>query len=99
VHIGGEFLAGSPTCVVLHAGGMQEDWLESMGRIRELHPGVPLLVLGSQLDLGLAWAALKNGADGFVHAQMDPAQVLRAVEVVHKGELAAPRRLLGYFLH
>jgi DNA-binding NarL/FixJ family response regulator len=56
------------------------------------------LVLGSQLDLGLAWSALKNGADGFVHAQMHPAQVLRAVEVVQKGELAAPRQLLGYFL-
>jgi DNA-binding NarL/FixJ family response regulator len=60
---------------------------------------VPLLVLGSQLDLGLAWSALKQGADGFVHAQMDPAQVLRAVEVVQKGELAAPRQLLRYLLH
>jgi DNA-binding NarL/FixJ family response regulator len=59
---------------------------------------VPLLVLASQLDLGLAWATLKNGADGFVHAMMHPAQVLRAVEVVQKGELAAPRQLLGYYL-
>src|ERR671913_2061008 len=100
VCIGGESCAGSPSCVVLYAGGMEEeDCLEGMGRIRELHPGVPLLVLGSQLDLALAFAALKNGADGFVHAQMDPAQVLRAVEVVQKGELAAPRGLLRYLLH
>jgi DNA-binding NarL/FixJ family response regulator len=84
---------------VLYAGGMEEGYLEGMGRIRELHPGVPLLVFGSQLDLELAWAALKQGADGFVHAQMDPAQVLRAVEVVQKGELAAPRQLLRYLLH
>jgi DNA-binding NarL/FixJ family response regulator len=97
VCIGGESCAGSPSCVVLYAGGMEEGCLEGMGRIRELHPGVPLLVLGSQLDLALAWAALKNGADGFVHAQMDPEQVLRAVEVVQRGELAAPRGLLGYF--
>jgi DNA-binding NarL/FixJ family response regulator len=97
VCIGGESCAGSPTCVVLYAGGMQEGCLNSIRRIRELYPGVPVLVLGSQLDLGLAWATLKNGADGFVHAQMDPAQVLRAVEVVQKGELAAPRGLLGYF--
>jgi DNA-binding NarL/FixJ family response regulator len=69
-----------------------------MGRIRELSPGVPLLVLGSHLDLALAWATLKNGADGFVHAEMDPAQVLSAVEVVQKGELAAPRQLLRYLL-
>jgi DNA-binding NarL/FixJ family response regulator len=100
VRIGGESLAGSPSCVVLYTGGMQEEesCLEGMGRIRELYPGVPLLVLGSQLDLALAWASLKNGADGFVHAQMHPAQVLRAVEVVQKGELAAPRQLLRYLL-
>jgi DNA-binding NarL/FixJ family response regulator len=99
VRIGGESSAGSPSCVVLYAGGMQEEGcLEGMGRIRELYAGVPLLVLGSQLDLALAWAALKNGADGFVHAEMDPSQVLRAVEVVQKGELAAPRQLLRYLL-
>jgi DNA-binding NarL/FixJ family response regulator len=98
VKIGGQSCAGSPSCVVLYAGGMEEGCLEGMGRIRELHPGVPLLILGSQLDLELAWSALKNGADGFVHAQMDPAQVVSAVEVVQRGELAAPRQLLGYYL-
>ena len=98
VRIGGESSAGSSSCVVLYAGRLEQGCLDGMGRIRELYPGVPLLVFGSQLDLALAWAALKNGADGFVHAQMDPAQVLRAVEVVQKGELAAPRQLLGHFL-
>jgi DNA-binding NarL/FixJ family response regulator len=100
VKIGGQSCAGSPSCVVLYAGGGMEEegCLEGMGGIRELYPGVPLLVLGSQLDFGLAWAALKNGADGFVHAQMHPAQVLSAVELVQKGELAAPRGLLRYLL-
>jgi DNA-binding NarL/FixJ family response regulator len=98
VRIGGETSSESPSCVVLYAGGMEEGYIASMGRIRELYPEVPLLVLGSHLDLGLAWAVLKNGADGFVHAQMDPAQVLRAVQVVQKGELAAPRQLLRHFL-
>jgi DNA-binding NarL/FixJ family response regulator len=100
VKIGGHSCAGSPSCVVLYGGGTEEDCLEGMGRIRELYQDVPLLVLGSQLDLELAWSALKNGADGFVHAQMHPAQVLSAVEVVQKGELAAPRQLLRwYFLN
>jgi DNA-binding NarL/FixJ family response regulator len=99
VKIGGQSSAGSPSCVVLYAGGgMEEGCLEGMGRIRELYPGVPLLILGSQLDLALARATLKQGADGFVHAQMHPAQMLRAVEVVQKGELAAPRQLLRYLL-
>src|SRR5688500_15761938 len=99
VRIGGETsTGGSPSCVVLYAGSLEEDYIAGMGRIRELYPGVPVLVLGSHLDLGLAWAALKQGADGFVHAQMDPAHVVSAVEVVQRGELAAPRQLLGYFL-
>ena len=98
VHIGGESSAGSPSCIVLYAGCTEEGCLQGMGRIRELYPGVPLLVLGSQLDLALAWTTLKQGADGFVHAQMHPAQILRAVEVVQKGELAAPRGLLRYYL-
>ena len=99
VCIGGEpSAATSPSCVVLYAGGTEEGCLDGMGRIRELYPGVPLLVLGSHLDLALAWATLKNGADGFVHAQMDLAQVLSAVEVVQKGELAAPRQLLRWYL-
>jgi len=99
VRIGEESSAStSPSCVVLYAGGMEEDCLDGMGRIRELYPGVPLLVLGSQLDLALARATLQNGADGFVHAAMHPSQVLRAVEVVQKGELAAPRQLLRYLL-
>src|SRR5919112_4813473 len=64
VHIGGESLAESPSCVVLYAGGgMEEGCLEGMGRIRELYPDAPLLVLGSQLDLGLASFALRQGAD------------------------------------
>ena len=91
-------VATIPSCVVLYAGGMEEDCLEGMARIRELYPGVPLLVLGSHLDLALARVTLQNGANGFVHAAMHPAQVLRAVEVVQKGELATPRQLLSYLL-
>jgi hypothetical protein len=67
VQIGGEPSATTnPSCVVLYAGGMEEGCLEGIRRLRELYPEVPLLVLGSQLDLGLASSALKQGADGFV---------------------------------
>ena len=90
--------SGSPSCVVFYADGIEEGFADSMGRVRELYPEVPLLVFGSHLDLALAWAALKNGADGFVHSEMDRGQVVRAVEVVQKGELAAPRQLLPYLL-
>ena len=91
VCIGGESSAGSPSCVVLYTGRLEEDCLEGMGRIRELYPGVPLLVLGSHLDLGLAWATLKNGADGFVHAQMDPAQVAQRSGSRPEGRACRPQ--------
>ena len=98
VHIGVNSFAGSPSCVVLCADGTKEGLADGMGRVRELYPVVPLLVFGPHLDLALAEAALKNGANGFVHAAMGGEQVVRAVQVVQKGELAAPRQLLPYLL-
>jgi DNA-binding NarL/FixJ family response regulator len=98
VRIGANLFAGSPSCVVLHADGTKEGCVDGMRRIRELYPGVPLLVFGSHLDLALASAALRNGANGFVHAAMDREQVVRAVEAAQKGELAVPRQLLHHLL-
>jgi DNA-binding NarL/FixJ family response regulator len=98
VRIGANSFAGSPSCVVLCADGTEGGLVDDMGRVRGFYPDVPLLVFGPRLDLVLAEAALKNGADGFVHAAMDREQVVKAVEVVQKGELAAPRQLLRYLL-
>ena len=58
----------------------------------------PVLVFGPQLDLSLARDALQAGASGFIHAQMTPAQLQRAVAVAARGELVAPRALLRYVL-
>jgi DNA-binding NarL/FixJ family response regulator len=98
VRIGGDSVAGIPSCVVLYADGMEEGFVGGMGRVRGLYPDAPLLVFGPRLDLALAWAALKHGADGFVHAAMDRGQVVKAVGVAQKGELVAPRELLRYLL-
>jgi DNA-binding NarL/FixJ family response regulator len=58
----------------------------------------PILVFGTHLNLPFARDALRAGASGFVHAGMTPDQLLRAVAVATKGELVAPRELLGYML-
>jgi DNA-binding NarL/FixJ family response regulator len=87
-----------PSCVILCASG-HEDLHERVQSYRELSPDAPpVLVFGSQLDLPLAHAALKAGASGFVHAEMTPDQLARAVAVAAKGELVAPRDLLPYLL-
>jgi DNA-binding NarL/FixJ family response regulator len=45
----------------------------------------PILVFVSHLDLLLAHDTLKAGASGFVHAEMMPDQILRAIAVAAKG--------------
>jgi DNA-binding NarL/FixJ family response regulator len=88
-----------PSCIVLCSNGKGEDLSERLERHRRLSPEEPpILVLGSHLDLPLALTALRAGASGFVHAEMTPEQVLRAVAVAAKGELVAPRQLLQYLL-
>jgi DNA-binding NarL/FixJ family response regulator len=66
---------------------------------QELSQGAPpVVVFSPQLDLPLARDALQAGASGFVHAEMMPDQLVRAVAVAAKGELVAPRELLRYVL-
>jgi DNA-binding NarL/FixJ family response regulator len=87
-----------PSCVVLCPSG-QGDLSERLERHRRLSPEEsPILVLGSHLDLPLAQDALQAGASGFVHAQMTPDQLVRALAVAARGELVAPRELLRYVL-
>ena len=87
-----------PSCVILCANG-HEGLSERVGFYRELSlDAPPIVVLGPQLDLPLARDALQAGASGFVHAQMTPDQLVRAVAVAVRGELVAPRELLQYVL-
>jgi len=98
VHQGPNPPGDHPSCVILCASG-DEDLHERVQSYRELSPNAPpVLVFGSQLDLPLAHDALKAGASGFVHAEMTPDQLARAVAVAAKGELVAPRGLLSYLL-
>jgi DNA-binding NarL/FixJ family response regulator len=91
-----------PDCIVLGVRDV-EDLPEAMGSVREKSTGEasdnsPILIFALQNDLKLAEAALRGGARGFVHAGMVPKQILRALSVVSKGEIAAPRELLEVML-
>jgi DNA-binding NarL/FixJ family response regulator len=98
VHQGPKPPGDVPSCVILCANG-HEGLSERVEFYRELSPdGPPIVVFGPQLDLPLARDALQAGASGFVHAEMTPDQLVRAVAVAAKGELVAPRELLRYVL-
>jgi DNA-binding NarL/FixJ family response regulator len=87
-----------PSCIILCANS-HEGLSERVEYYKELNPDAPpIVVFGPQLDLPLARDALKAGASGFVHAEMMPDQLVRALAVAARGELVAPRELLRYVL-
>jgi DNA-binding NarL/FixJ family response regulator len=98
VHQGPKPPGDVPSCVILCANG-HESLSERVEFYREQSPdSPPVVVFGAQLDLPLARDALQAGASGFVHAEMTPDQLVRAVAVASRGELVAPRELLRYVL-
>jgi DNA-binding NarL/FixJ family response regulator len=87
-----------PSCIILCANS-REGLSERVEFYEDLSPDAPpVVVFGPQLDLPLARDALQAGASGFVHAEMMPDQLVRALAVAAKGELVAPRELLRYVL-
>ena len=87
-----------PSCIILCANS-HEGLSERVEFYQELSPDAPpVVVFGPQLDLPLARDALQAGASGFVHAEMMPDQLVRALAVAARGELVAPRELLRYVL-
>jgi DNA-binding NarL/FixJ family response regulator len=72
----------------------EEDVASEVGRLRGLAPGTPVLVFGRSEDLSLARSSLRAGARGFLHAQMPPQQMVRALSVAAKGEVVLPRNLV-----
>src|SRR5918998_2054658 len=93
VHWGQEPPEDTPSLVVLCANG--EDVASEVRNLQAQVPEAPVLVLGLQeVQLPLARAALQAGARGFIHAQMPPQQIVRALEVALKGKVVLPRELL-----
>jgi DNA-binding NarL/FixJ family response regulator len=87
-----------PSFIILCANN-HEGLSERVKFYQELSPDAPpIVVFGPQLDLPLARDALQAGASGFVHAEMMPDQLVRALTVASRGELVAPRELLRYVL-
>jgi DNA-binding NarL/FixJ family response regulator len=99
VHQGSKPPEDVPSCVILCANS-PEGLSERVEFYREQSPEAsPVVVFGPQLDLPLARNALQAGASGFVHAEMMPDQLVRALAVAARGELVAPRELLRYMLN
>ena len=98
VHVGHKPPEQSPSFVILWAGD-QENLSELVERHQRSGPDAPkILVFGSHLDLSLARQALMLGTSGFIHAEMTPDQLVRAVTVAEQGEIVAPREMVKYLI-
>src|SRR5918998_1740672 len=80
-----------PAAVIVAAAEIHEV-TEALDRVRRTHPGAPVLLFDTRIELPLARAALQAGARGFIHAGMTPQQIVRAFEVAAAGDLAVPRK-------
>lgn len=83
----------NPSLVVL-CPGEKEDIAERVGRLVSRAAGAPVVVLGLSADLRSARQALRAGARGFLHAQMPPEEVARALSEAKRGEVVLTRDLL-----
>ncbi|CAA9234489.1 MAG: hypothetical protein AVDCRST_MAG93-1033 [uncultured Chloroflexia bacterium] len=77
----------------------EEDVTPEVKRLLASAPDVPLLVLGSRLDEQLARRAFLAGAHGFIHLEMQPAQIGRILSSTSSDETMVPRDLLEVFLY
>lgn len=83
----------SPSCMLLCVEEIEEVTYK-VKPLRAAAPDTPLVVFGLSKGLHLARAALQSGAQGFVHVGMPAGQVIRALSVASRGEIAVPRELL-----
>ncbi|CAN5604427.1 hypothetical protein BH23PAT1_BH23PAT1_0610 [soil metagenome] len=87
----------APAAIIYCANGV-EGLSSEIARLRDLGIEAPILVFNLTVDLSIASTALRQGAQGFIHAGMLPSQIVRALSVACKGEVVAPRELLEYLI-
>jgi DNA-binding NarL/FixJ family response regulator len=86
-----------PSSAIFDTGGV-EGLSEGTKRIQAINPEISILVFSLHVNLPLARAALRLGAQGFIHAGMEPEQIARAVEMAARGEVVVPRKLLEFLI-
>lgn len=68
-----------PACAVLDLSMPDMDGLETMQRLLELRPDVPIIFLSAHADVSSAVRAMKLGAVDFMQKPFDPTQFLDSV--------------------
>lgn len=81
-----------PSLVILFASG--NNVASEVRHLCSSAPDAAVLVFGLHIDAYLAESALRAGARGFIHAGMQPEQIVRALWLASKGDVWIPEEVL-----
>jgi DNA-binding NarL/FixJ family response regulator len=84
--------AKDPSCIILCSNG--KDVASEVRRLGASNPQAAVLVFDMRGDPWLVQKALRAGASGFLHAGMQPEQIVYAVRLAAEGNSVVPEGLL-----
>ncbi len=91
----GELLSDSTLAFLVIDLNSPSAGVETLEAIRRRRPDMRLIVIGPEGDDQLVMDLIKAGARAYLNSKAGPRIVRQAVEVVTKGSIWAPRRLLS----
>jgi DNA-binding NarL/FixJ family response regulator len=94
VHLAQELPAGSNPSSIIFCPDKAEDPAQEIKDLQCMVPEVPIVVFCPCIDPLFIRDGLRAGARGFVHFDMEPAQILRVLSLVSKGETVVPNEVL-----
>ena len=87
-----------PSVLLLDLALLPPEGIGSISTIQRLGPSTKIILLSSVCDEKEAISALKSGAKGVCHKDIEPSMLKKAIEVVQKGEVWMGRKLVSHLL-
>lgn len=87
---------GVPDVVVMDVDLPGMDGIEATSAVRDLHPGIAIVMLSASDDRDQVVDALRAGANGYLVKTAGAREIALAIKRVHAGELALPPDLAQY---
>ena len=72
--------------------------LDTMSKLKMMHPNLPIIVIGTSTDDAITLNAIVAGAKGYVFDGASPSEFAGAIRVVSQGSVWVPRRVLAMFI-
>ena len=76
-----------PSVLLLDFGLLPPEGIGSISAIQRLSPSTKMILLSSGFEVKEAIRALKSGARGVCHKDIEPSMLKKAIEVVKRGEV------------